>query len=124
MSPLGLLFLASDPVDILYNDSRLQKLCTTHKDAKKKWGNNVADRLFQRIADLSAAPNLFHAFRLPGKCHGLSDDLAGTYAMRLDGGWRFIFEPANDPVPVLPDGGIDVNKVTIIRIVSVEDYHP
>ena len=110
-------------VDILFLDARLQGLCESRKKATQTWGKKVADKLFQRLADLAAVGSLFQAFRLPGHCHGLLGNLAGKYAMRLDGGYRLVFEPANDPVPRLPDSGVDVNKVTMIRIVSVEDYH-
>jgi proteic killer suppression protein len=44
-------------------------------------------------------------------------------AVYLDGPWRLIFEPANDPVPKKPDGGLDWTQVTVIRILEVRDYH-
>lgn len=45
-------------------------------------------------------------------------------AVKLDKGYRMVFEVANEPVPVKPDGGLDWSKVTAIRILELaEDYH-
>ena len=37
--------------------------------------------------------------------------------------YRLLFEPAHDPLPRKPDGGLDWAGVTAIRILGVEDYH-
>jgi len=35
-----------------------------------------------------------------------------------------VFEVANDPLPLKPDGGLDWNHVTAVRVLKlVEDYH-
>ena len=36
---------------------------------------------------------------------------------------RIIFVPDHDPIPRLPDGGLDWAGVTAIRITGVEDTH-
>lgn len=43
--------------------------------------------------------------------------------MDLDGPYRLIFEPADDPVPTKDDGGLDWSRVTTIRALGVEDTH-
>jgi toxin HigB-1 len=60
---------------------------------------------------------------LPGKCHALSGDRAGEFAVGLWGSYRLIFAPDHDPLPRLPDGGIDTAHVTSIVIREVVDYH-
>lgn len=42
--------------------------------------------------------------------------------MRLSGGQRLVFEPADDPVP-LTDGHIDWPRVTKVRVTFIGDYH-
>jgi proteic killer suppression protein len=37
--------------------------------------------------------------------------------------FRLIFEPYHDPIPIKEDGGIDLEQVTRIRVLSIEDYH-
>jgi hypothetical protein len=60
---------------------------------------------------------------LAGKCHELSGDRKGQLGMRLTGGKRLIFEPANDPLPTLDDGGLDWERVDAIRVLEIVDYH-
>jgi hypothetical protein len=60
---------------------------------------------------------------LPGRCHELREDRAGQLSLDLDHPYRLIFEPADNPIPLKPDGGIDWKKVTAIRIIGVEDTH-
>jgi proteic killer suppression protein len=43
--------------------------------------------------------------------------------MDLHGGFRLIFEPADEPVPRKDDGGLDWTKVTVVRILEIKDYH-
>jgi proteic killer suppression protein len=47
----------------------------------------------------------------------------GQLSVDLDHPYRLIFVVNHDPVPVLPDGGLDWSKVTAIKILGVEDTH-
>jgi len=60
---------------------------------------------------------------LPGRCHELLHDRALQLSIDLDHPYRLIFEPADEPIPTKPDGGIDWNKVTALRILGIEDTH-
>lgn len=60
---------------------------------------------------------------LPGRCHALTGDLRGQFALDLDGPYRLIFEPAHDPLPVDGNGALDWSRVTAIRILRIGDYH-
>ena len=60
---------------------------------------------------------------LPGRCHELTGDRKGTLSIDLDGPYRLIFEPAENPPPVKTDGGLAWELVTAIRILEVEDTH-
>lgn len=61
--------------------------------------------------------------RLPGRCHELKGELAGILSLDLRHPYRLLFEPADEPVPVKPDGGLDWAGVTAVRILGVEDTH-
>lgn len=67
------------------------------------------------LADISALP--------PARCHQLSGDRAGQFAVDVQHPFRLIFEPADDPVPRKEDGGIDLTRVRAIRILEVTDNH-
>jgi proteic killer suppression protein len=60
---------------------------------------------------------------VPGHCHQLRADRHGEFAVDLWGAYRLVFEPDHDPLPRLPDGGLDRSLVTRIRIKEVVDYH-
>ncbi len=110
-------------MDITFVTDELRDACNIEKLAKKQFGADNAKKIRKRLDDMRASACLFTLYSLPGKCHSLDDDLAGKYAVHLAGGYVLIFEPANDPVPLNPDGAVDPLKVTAVRIVAVEDYH-
>ena len=57
------------------------------------------------------------------RCHELKGNREGKLAVNLGHPYRLIFEPANNPIPRKPDGGLDWTGVTAIRVLTVEDYH-
>lgn len=106
---------------ILFQDDSLEDLCREERKQKKELGADCAKKLRARLADLVAAARVTDL--VAGKPHPLDKDLAGKFAVSLDGGRRLVFEPAHDPLPVKEGGGIDWASVTVIRIVFVGDYH-
>lgn len=77
-----------------------------------------------RMAVLSNAQNLSQVPSTPpDRRHMLSGDRAGQYAVDLVHPRRLIFEPNHDPIPRLPDGGVNLKEVTSITILEVVDYH-
>ncbi|MDD4052971.1 MAG: hypothetical protein PHR28_13880 [candidate division Zixibacteria bacterium] len=74
---------------------------------------------------MQAVENLKQMRSLPqAGCHPLSENRAGQWAVNVQYPYRLIFEPANDPAPKLPDGGIDEERITVVRILDAHyDYH-
>lgn len=89
----------------------------------KKLGKREADVLFRRLGQLRAASELQVMRNLPGRCHELTGDKAGQLTVGLVHPMRLVFEPADEPRPYKPDGGLDWSKVTSIRILGIEDTH-
>ena len=89
----------------------------------KRWGSMRAKIVRRRLDDLHAADSLEDMRNIPGNCEELSGNRKGQLSVRLDGGYRLIFIPEHDPIPTKPDGGLDWNKVTAIKVIGVEDYH-
>jgi plasmid maintenance system killer protein len=76
------------------------------------------DILFKRNKDRDLANN---ESKLKQKFKG---NRAGQLAVKLDKGFRMVFEVVNDPIPRKPDGGLAWSMVTAIRILELaEDYH-
>ncbi|MFC1678043.1 killer suppression protein HigA [Planctomycetota bacterium] len=55
--------------------------------------------------------------------HQLKGNYKGCFAVDAKHPYRLIFRPANNPLPVLDDGGLDLTRVTNIEIIGVKDYH-
>jgi proteic killer suppression protein len=55
--------------------------------------------------------------------HPLKGDRDGQFALDLVHPQRLLFEPANETIPRLEDGGIDWSQVTQICIIWIGDYH-
>lgn len=100
----------------------MRRSCSTERDAKRRFGEN-AELLLSRLATLLAADRLVDVVAAPGKFHQLTGDRAGQFALALRGPHRLIFEVANQPVPRLPDGGVDLAEVRRVRVLEVAQYH-
>ena len=110
-------------VVIIFRSKKLETLCHDLSAATGALGAPCAKKLFARLADLDAAQVLAIAPTLPGRFHALTADRAGQYAFQLAGGLRLVIEPANDPLPRLQDGSVNLQKVTAVRIVFIGNYH-
>lgn len=110
------------PIEILFLNVPLRRLCEQEKLAVRKLGAESARKLRTRLADLRAAAAV--ADLVAGRPHPLTGDRANQFAVSLSGGHRLVFEPANDPVPRHEsDGSVDWTRVTRVRVVFVGDYH-
>ncbi|ODH00644.1 killer suppression protein [Nostoc sp. KVJ20] len=110
-------------MDIVFNNRKFEKECNNQRLLEKNHGADRAKRIRRRLDNLRAANVLEDMRNLPGRCHELIQDRAGQLSLDLDHPYRLIFEPADEPIPTKPDGGIDWNKVTAVRILGVEDTH-
>lgn len=111
-------------MDIIFGSNKLERDCNEAKRARKRFGAKRAERLKQRLDELHAAEVLADMRTLPqARCHVLTQDRKGQLAVNLDHPYRLIFEPANRPVPKLPDGGIDWGRVTAVKVLEITDYH-
>jgi plasmid maintenance system killer protein len=110
---------------IYFRTRKLQKLCSTKKEAEAKLGHKMAARLFQRMMELSAAGTLKDISHLPpARCHELTADRRGQLSVDLEHPYRLIFIVANGPIPRREDGGLDWASVTEIEITEITDPHP
>lgn len=110
-------------MDIVFRTRKLAKQCNDDREAQRTWGSEQAARLQTRLDDLSAAANLGVMAKLPGRLHELKGDRAGELSLDLKHPYRLIFEPANEPIPRKPDGGLDWNALTAVRILEITDTH-
>ena len=108
---------------IEFSDERNQALFNSKRDLVRAYGPGNAKLIRQRLDDLRASYSLELARGLPGKLEELKGARKGQFSMRLKGGTRLIFRPADVPPPTKADGGIDWAQVRVITVVEVGDYH-
>lgn len=108
---------------ILFHSRRLKKECNEHKKLVRKHGPIRAKKIRQRLDDLRAAEVLEDMRYGPGRLHPLKGNRAEQFSLDLDGPYRLIFEPANNPIPRKEDGGLDWTKITAVTILEVKDTH-
>jgi len=104
-----------------FADRKLAELCSDERKARKRWPE--WDRLKRRLATLLAVDTLADMALVPGRCHPLTGDRSGQWALDLWGSWRLVVEPAEDPLPLQPDGSLDSSRVRRVRILEVVNYH-
>ncbi len=103
---------------------KVRKVCEDYGAAVQKFGLERARLLYRRIDELHDAESLADMRKLrQARCHELKADRASQLAVDLKHPYRLIFEVADDPVPMLPTGGLDWESVQSIRILEVVNYH-
>ncbi|MFH1685945.1 MAG: killer suppression protein [bacterium] len=108
---------------ILFKTKKLQKRCNSLEEARKKWGPVSGEKLMQRLDELDAADSLLDTLNLPGTYHALTGDRAGQWGVGLKHPMRLIFEPADEPLPLLEDDSLNIAAVKVVRILEIVDYH-
>lgn len=98
-------------MEITYKNNKIRKICTDIKVAEKTYGAQMAEKIDMRIGEISAADTveMMIQFRI-GRCHPLSQNRKGQYAMDLVHPYRLVFEKNG-------------NEIQIANILEIVDYH-
>lgn len=98
-------------MDIMYKSKKIEKVCTDAKVTERTYGKEIAEKIHQRIDEITAADTVEMMIRFHiGRCHPLSQNRKGQYAVDLIHPYRLVFEKNGD----------DSQKVNILEII---DYH-
>lgn len=98
-------------MDIAYKSKLLEKVCSSSKVARKKYGQNMAVKLQMRIFEVRSARDFDELSRWRiGGCHPLEGKRKGQYAMTLEQPYRLI----------LNKKGKEIEMALVSEIV---DYH-
>jgi proteic killer suppression protein len=102
----------------------MEKICNSKKEMRAKLGDRDAARLQQRLAEMAAVDCLEDLCKIPGaRCHELTADRRGQLAVDLVHPRRLIFQPAHNPLPEKPDGGLDRQRVARVIVIEIVEYH-
>lgn len=96
---------------IEYKNRRIEKVCTNAYEARKKYGEEMADKIQQRIDEIAAALSveMMLQFKL-GRCHELKGNRKKQFAVDLVQPYRLVFEKKG-------------NEIQIANIIEIVDYH-
>lgn len=109
---------------IAFQNKRLERLFNSETALQKKHGKRQARTIMMRLAVLKNARTLADVpTSRPERRHLLKGKRKMQYAVDLVHPFRLIFTPNHNPIPRLDDEGIDLERVTAIKIVEVIDYH-
>ena len=98
-------------MQIEYKSSGLERVCTNAHEAEKKHGKNMAEKIHQRIDEITAADSVEILIQYKiGGCHILKGDRKKQYAMVLIQPYRLVFEMKG-------------SEIQIVRIIEIIDYH-
>ena len=98
-------------MEITYKNNKIRKICTDIKVAEKTYGAQMAEKIDMRIGEISASDTveMMIQFRI-GRCHPLTQNRKGQYAMDLVHPYRLVFEKNG-------------NEIQITNILEIVDYH-
>lgn len=98
-------------MQIEYRTRQLELVCTEIPFAERHYNERMAARIHLRIEQIRAATNIVELMRHHlGRCHALTGDRAGQYAMDLVHPYRLVFICLGD-------------RLQIVEIQEIVDYH-
>ena len=96
---------------ITYKNKKIEKICTNAEVAERTYGREMAEKIHQRIGEIGAAETVEMMIRFHvGRCHMLTQNRRGQYAMDLVHPYRLVFEKNGD-------------EIQIANILEIVDYH-
>ena len=98
-------------MDITYKNNKIKKVCTDAKTAERTYGREMADKIHQRIDEIDASDTVEMLIQYHiGRCHSLTQNRKGQYAMDLVHPYRLVFEKHGE-------------EIQIANILEIIDYH-
>lgn len=111
-------------MEIHFASNRLATACVDDRSRTRAFGSDRAKKLKVRLSTLTAANCLDDLRNAPGRFHELSGNRTEQFAATLDGSYRLVFEPIiGDADRHHHERGYDWSRITVVRILSIEDYH-
>lgn len=112
-------------MDIIFKEKRLKKVVNNHSKLVQKYGTECATLITRRINEIHASSTLqdLRDIYPRSRCHQLTGNRQGQFAVDLKHPLRLIFIPCEQPPPLTSDGGISLAEITCVKIIELGDYH-
>lgn len=84
-------------MEITYKNKKKMKVCTDAKVAERTYGREMAEKIDQRIGEISAIDTVEMMIRFHiGRCHPLALNRKKQYAVDLVHPYRLVFEKKDE----------------------------
>ena len=107
-------------MDVAFNSKDLRTICENQELANDKFGLSIGAKLRDRLADLMAGTNIHDVVVGNPEPHQLNGHGDG-YKIDLIDNYRIFITSGHVKTPLKENGEIDWNKVTRVKIVSIEN---
>lgn len=98
-------------MDITYKNNKIMKICMDAKIADRTYGNEMSQKIQMRIDEIRAVDTVEEMIQYRiDRCHPLSNNRKGQYAVDLVHPYRLVFEKHG-------------SEVQIAHIMEIVDYH-
>ncbi len=108
---------------VTFKDRKLAKIAHSKAKLIAKYGKARGTKLKLRLDDLLTATTLEDVRHLPGNYHELTQNRKGQWACSLDGAYRLIFTPREDPIPTDEDGKYIWVEILGVEVIEIINYH-
>ncbi len=104
---------------ISYENNKLEKKLSDEKKVVREFGQQISDKIYQRLEYLRAAKNLEAVSSSPPyRRHILNGNYKNCFAISITEKQRLIFKPDIDT-----NKDYKLKEIEKIIIVNIEDYH-
>jgi proteic killer suppression protein len=110
-------------MNITFRDRKLKKAANDLRKLIREYGKKRGEKIKLRLDQLRDADNLEETRYLPGNYHELVGNRKGQWACSLDGNYRLIFTPHEEPIPEDEDGRYIWLEIHGVEIIQIIDYH-
>ena len=108
---LKVYLLRGDALVITYKNKTIEKICTDAKISDRTYGNKMSEKIQMRIGELEAADTVEEMIKYRiGRCHPLTNNRKGQYAVDLVHPYRLVFVKHG-------------NEIQVAHIMEIVDYH-
>ena len=98
-------------MEVTYKTNKIKKICTDAKVSDLTYGNEMSEKIQMRIAEIEAVDTVEEMIKFHiGRCHPLTNNRKGQYAVDLVHPYRMVFEKHG-------------NKIQVAHIMEIVDYH-
>ncbi len=113
-------------MNIYFKNKKIEKLCNSEKEIKKRFNAKIAEKLMERLQSLESAKSLAEIpSEPPERRHVLKGADKGVISINLDEKQRLLFKPVPEECKdlYLHDGGYNYSNITSIEVCDIRDTH-